>query len=54
MGFFDNLRKIQEQQMRRQMQHRDSVAPWEKYAQADDREQGWYCNHDHHESECED
>jgi len=33
--------------------HRDNVAPWEKYAREDDRDQGWYCQHDHDEWDCD-
>ena len=42
MGFFFNNNRQQ-----RAQQHRDNVAPWEKYAREDDRIQGWICNHDH-------
>jgi len=39
--------------MSRQQQQRQSNAPWEGYARQDDREQGWYCPHDHDDYGCD-
>jgi len=52
MGLFNNNRQNQ-QRRQQQQQHRDNVAPWEKYAREDDREQGWYCNHEHDDYGCD-
>lgn len=52
MGFFFNNNRNQRQQSAQQ--HRDNVAPWEKYAREDDRIQGWFCNHDHDPYDCDD
>lgn len=49
MGFFFNNNRQQ-----RTQQHRDNVAPWERYAREDDRIQGWICNHDHDPYDCND
>jgi len=49
--FFNNNRNRNNNN--RQRAHQDSVAPWEKYAREDDRVQGWYCQHDHDERECD-
>ena len=53
MGFFFNNNQNNQRQQRAQ-QHRDNVAPWERYAREDDRIQGWICNHDHDPYDCND
>jgi len=52
MGIFNNNNRNRNNN-NRQRAHQDSVAPWEKYAREDDRVQGWYCQHDHDERECD-